>query len=38
LVEWTEVHRGMTDVTGVVPFADVDAAQGNRFFRAKLLP
>jgi PKD repeat protein len=38
LVEWTEVHRGMTDVTGVVPFADVNAGQGNRFFRAKLLP
>jgi hypothetical protein len=38
LTEWAEVHRGTIDVSGVIPFADNNAAQGNRFFRARLLP
>ena len=38
LTEWAEVHRGTIDVTGVIPFADMNAAQGNRFFRARRLP
>jgi subtilisin family serine protease len=38
LTEWSEVHRGTIDITGVIPFADINAAQGNRFFRARLLP
>ncbi|HUS34592.1 MAG TPA: S8 family serine peptidase [Verrucomicrobiae bacterium] len=38
LTEWTEVHRRTIDVSGIIPFADINAAQGNRFFRARLLP
>jgi subtilisin family serine protease len=38
LLEWTEAHRGVVGATGTVAFMDVGASQGNRYFRARLLP
>ena len=38
LRDWSEAHRGVVGATGSVPYVDVGAAQGNRFFRARLLP
>jgi hypothetical protein len=38
LSNWTEIQRGIVGVDELIPFSDPGAEQGNRFFRAQLLP
>jgi hypothetical protein len=39
LVTWQEVLRGAIDASGVIPYSDGAAvSEGNRFFRAQVLP
>ena len=38
LVNWTEALTGTIGDTGVIPFTNIGSTEGQKFFRARVLP